>query len=256
MFTINNFWWAGISAAVLSLGMIAPALAQPATPATPIDSTLFTTYQSNSNKTLAWVTCGSTKDSEGCYGSGTLGPFKRACAVMESRPIYRGDTVIRDIYVLDGGNRVSSSISLYVYKRTDIVTSSNDTINITLVEQLTLPLTSGSKASCSMAANADFIFVGTDISTNAIEVNKSTYNMNGAGDFSLPVTAIVANNYGYVTITQGTTSPNLGFTVYDPSGGGVEDGARSIQCSCSIPLIHTGQNNSPHSAQSGDDHTL
>ena len=55
-----------------------------------------------------------------------------------------------------------------------------------------------------MAANDGFIFVGTDASPNAVKVNKLTYSLTKLGGFSppLPVTAITANDYGYVTVTQ------------------------------------------------------
>jgi hypothetical protein len=209
-----------IAVAVVGLGMTFPALAQTAVP---IDSTLFTTYQNYGNNNITWVTCGSTKNTGGCYGSGTLGPFARVCAVMEGRPVTVGNTVTRSLYVLDGGSD-TSSVSLSVFKKTDTITNNSDTVSITPSKTLTLPLTGGSNALCSMAANDGFIFVGTNASPNALKVNKLTYSLTRAGAFSLPVTAITANDYGYVTVTQEAATQGSGFSVYGPNGMLQEDG--------------------------------
>jgi hypothetical protein len=208
------------AAAVVGLGMTFPALAQTAVP---IDSTLFTTYQNYGNDNITWFTCGSTKNSNGCYGAGTLGPLARVCAVMEGQPVTVGNTVTRSLYVLDGGSN-TSVVSLNVFKKTDAITSNSDTVSITPSKKLTLPLTGGSNALCSMAANDGFIFVGTNASPNAVRVNKLTYSLTKVGAFSLPVTAITANDYGYVTVTQEAATGGSGFSVYGPNGMLQEDG--------------------------------
>ena len=206
------------SAVVVGLGMTFQALAQTAQ-ALPIDSTLFTTYESNGNNNIAWVTCGSTKNTSGCYGAGTLGPFGRVCAVIEGQPVTVGNTVTRSLYVLDGGSN-TNIVSLNVFKKTDTITSNSDTVSITPSKKLTLPLTGGGNALCSMAANDGFIFVGTDASPNAVKVNKLTYSLTKLGGFSppLPVTAITANDYGYVTVTQQAATGGSGFSVYGLNG--------------------------------------
>jgi hypothetical protein len=210
------------AAVVAGLGMTFPALAQTAVP---IDSTLFTTYESYGNNNITWVTCGSTKNTGGCYGSGTLGPFGRVCAVMEGQPVTVGNTVTRSLYVLDGGSN-TSIVSLNVFKKTDTITSNNDTVSITPSKKLTLPLTGGSNALCSMAANDGFVFIGTNASPNAVKVNKLTYSLTKLPGFSppLPVTAITANDYGYVTVTQEAATQGSGFFVYGPNGMSQEDG--------------------------------
>src|SRR5271166_1572738 len=96
-----------------------------------------------------------------------LGPFNRVCAVVEGEPVTVGNTVTRSIYVLDGGSN-TSSVSLNVFKKTDIITDNADTVSITPSKKLTLPLAGGSNALCTMAANDGFIFVGTNASPNAI----------------------------------------------------------------------------------------
>jgi hypothetical protein len=210
------------SVLAVGLGVLFLGLVQPAR-ALPIDSTLFTTYESNGNTNITWVTCGSTTNTSGCYGAGTLGPFNRVCAIMEGEPVTVGNTVTRSIYVLDGGSN-TISVSLNVFKKTDIITSNGDTVSITPSKKLTLPLIGGSHASCAVAANNGFIFVGTNASPNAVRVNKLTYSLTKVGAFSLPVTAITANDYGYVTVTQEAATQGSGFSVYGPNGMPQEDG--------------------------------
>ena len=65
------------------VGTAVPVRAQ-----SPLGSTLYTTYQISSNhQTVSWIVCGSTQESEGCYGSGNLGPFGSVGALLEG--IYR-----------------------------------------------------------------------------------------------------------------------------------------------------------------------
>jgi hypothetical protein len=233
MFSINLHWTTAL-AAIVGLGITVPALAQTANaPALPVppappaaDSTLFTTYESHGNNNITWVTCGSTKNTSGCYGAGTLGPFNRVCAVMEGEPVTVGDTVTRSIYILDGGSN-TGVVRLNVFKKTDIIANNSDTISITPNQKITLPLVGGSNALCAMAANTGFIFVGTDAGPNAVKVNKLTYGVTQlGGGFSppLPVTAITANDYGYVTVTQEAATLGSGFSVYGPNGMLQEDG--------------------------------
>lgn len=66
----------------------------------------------------------------------------------------------RDIYVLDtaaGPNKVG--VSLYVYSRTDIITSSNDSIVVVLTDTVALPLIGGTSTKASMAANSGHLYI-------------------------------------------------------------------------------------------------
>jgi hypothetical protein len=190
-----------------------------------LDSTLYTTYTMTSDETsVSWIVCGSTAQSSGCYGSGSIGPFVKLGAIMEGNPSTKGNVVTRAIYAVDSGN---SSVVLYVYRKTDTITSSFDTVSVTLARTVTLQLTGGSTAQTSMAANTGFLFIGTDQSPNAYEVKKSNLSLTQIGGFSPPlnVTAITADQYGYVTVTQGEPSAGAtGFTVIGPDGFAVEDG--------------------------------
>ena len=126
----------------------------------PIDSTLFTTYTLGSNNTsVYWLVCGSTTESDGCYGDGTMGPFGEVGALLEGSPSYDDTTgtVTRAIYVVDvaSGNN-SAGVDLYVYKKTDVIFSTNDNVTVLLKDTITLPLKGGINALTFMAANGDY----------------------------------------------------------------------------------------------------
>jgi hypothetical protein len=192
-----------------------------------IDSTLFTTYTMDTKDTnLNWVVCGSTQTTEGCYGSGSLGPFGRVGAIIEGNPSQNSEkgTVTRDIYILDVAYGSSGDgVELYVYKKVDTVTSSDDTISVTLFKTVSLPLTGGSATVASMAANAKFLFIGTNQDQLAVQMQKSNFAITQYSGISDPinVSAITADQYGYVTTTWGT---GQGFYVIGPNGEAEEDG--------------------------------
>jgi hypothetical protein len=221
---ISYQWVLTVSMVLLALSTAVPVHGQ--NPPAPPDSTLYTTYTlSSGNQTVNWIVCGSTQQSSGCYASGSLGPFVNAGALMEGNPVTSGNTVTRAIYVVDAGN---ASVKLYVYKKTDTVTTQTDTVTVTLNKTANLdPLVGGGTVSCSMAANNRFLFIGTDQSQQAVEVNKSTLSVVAVGGFSPPlnVTAITADKYGYVTVTQGNFfSGGNGFYLFGPTGALQEDG--------------------------------
>ncbi|WP_266159597.1 hypothetical protein [Dyella silvatica] len=218
---------------LLAVTAALPASAQLATaaitPATPPDSNLFTTYSFNNTYTSAYLSvCGSTQGSEGCYGGGSIGPFGRAGALIEgneSVDVATG-TVTRYIYVVDEAVNNGTGVTLYVYKKTDVVTSTFDTVNISLANTVVLPLKGGVSAKTYMAADNDFLFIGTDQSSFAVRVQKSNLAINQVGGFSPPinVSAITSDKYGFVTVTFGGISGSDGFYTFGPNGSMVEDG--------------------------------
>ncbi|HZR55351.1 MAG TPA: hypothetical protein VFA74_00640 [Terriglobales bacterium] len=197
--------------------------------ATAPDATLYTSYNISSNlQTVNWSVCGSTQQSEGCYASGSLGPFGTTGALIEGNPATRGDTITRTIYIVDiasGSN--ASGVTLYVYKKIDTVMPSFDTVTVTLTKTVDLPLVGGTGALCSMAANGHFLFIGTNKSSQAVRVQKSNYALTQLGGFSPPinVTAITANSRGYVTVSFGGFSGGEnGNYIFGPNGQGEGDG--------------------------------
>ena len=227
MSKIRNRWFlsaASVSLLVLSMSVAAGASGPP-------DATLFTTYNIDTGRTSVSLTvCGSTQLSSGCYGGGALGPFGNVGAILEGNQSTNltTNTVTRAIYVLDiasGTNK--NGVTLYVYKKTDVVTATFDTVTVTLTKTVSLPIVGGLSARASMAANSKFLFIGTNRSPSAVEVQKSNFTMTEIGGFSPPinVTAITADKYGYVTVTFGSFSGGeSGFVVFGPDGGSREDG--------------------------------
>jgi hypothetical protein len=216
--------------ALTALGSLVPAVGQEAAAAAAQpDATLFTTYSAGTGyQTFNYLVCGSTQETEGCYDSGSLGPFGRAGALIEGNPRTQANVVTREIYVVDIASGPSGSgVKLYVYEKTDTVTSLFDTVVVKLARSVTLPLTGGAAALCSMAANGEYVFIGTDQSPQAVAVLKRTLAITPVGGFSPPVnvSAITADQYGYVTVTfGGFLSGENGFYVFAPNGQLSEDG--------------------------------
>jgi hypothetical protein len=198
-------------------------------PAAAPDATLFTTYSLFSGtQNLDWIVCGATTGSSGCYASGGLGPFGKIGAMIEGNPSTSGNIVTRMIYVVDvAAGTSASNVILYVYKKTDTVTSSNDTVTVTLTRSVKLPLTGGNSANCFLAATPTILFIGTDQGDQAVEVKKASLSVTPVSVYIVgpPVTNITIDKYGYVTVTQGNFSsfPN-GFSVFNSVGQAQEDG--------------------------------
>src|SRR5437667_2157263 len=201
--------------------------------ATPIDATLYTRYHTDPNQTIIdWNVCGSLPGSSGCYGSGSLGPFARIGGVMEGEPKTDliANTVTRPIYLVDiasGPNQ--NEVVLYVYTKVDTITTDSDTVTVTLSQTISLPLVGGVSSGSnytSMAANKQFLFFGTRLNPEAVEINKRTFSVTQFGGFSPPINifGITANDYGYVTLSFGPfNSSNAAFIVVGPDGSDVED---------------------------------
>src|SRR5207302_8179827 len=173
----------------LSYGQEGPAPAVPA--ATPPDATLFTTYNIDTAHTsVGWNVCGSLPGSSGCYGSGSLGPFGRAGALLEGEPTTDliANTVTRAIYVLDANSGPNQNeVVLYVYTKVDTITTDSDTVTVTLSQTISLPLVGDPVSSGAlpfMAANTQFLFLGTDQSPQAVELDKRTFSITQLGGFT------------------------------------------------------------------------
>jgi len=203
--------------------------AVPAFAGGPIDETLFTTYQIDSSYVYLSV-CGSLPGSYGCYGSGTLGPFGSVGALLEGNASVnvKEGVVTRYIYALDVAAGASGTdVDLLVYKMTDTISPPYATVSVTLFKTISLPLSGGSSALASMAANTKFIFIGTNQSPQSVRLQKSNFAIIQSGSFEPPinVSAITSDKYGYVTVTFGAfSSGDTGFIVYGPDGSAVEDG--------------------------------
>ena len=202
----------------------------PAKASLPIDAGLYTTYSFyNGFVTVDWIVCGQTYGWYGCYAGGNLGPFVNVGALMEGNPTTAGNTVTRALYIVDVGTGSGvNTINLYVYKKVDIIAPPNDSVTITLAKTVRLPLIGGTGASCFMAANSKFLFIGTNQSSQAVSVNKSNFAVTKlpGGAVGVNVSSITADKYGNVTVTQANSvnPPVLGFAVFGPDGALEEDG--------------------------------
>jgi len=194
------------------------------------DAGLYTSYALGSDyQTAIWTVCGTIQTTEGCFGSGTLGPFAHAGALIESKPVvdFATGTVIRYIYVVDNAAAPGTDVKLYVYKKVDVVTSSTDTVTVTLVKAVPLPeLTGGSTALAYMAANVNYVYVGTNVSTWAVRVQRTnlTHIVETTGvSPAAAVSAITSDYYGNMTVTfggaPGGTAGSLQFDINGNSLG-------------------------------------
>lgn len=192
-----------------------------------VDSSVYTSYTAyGADTSILWLVCGSIQSITGCFGSGTLGPFGKIGAMIEGSPSTNGATgaVTRNIYVLDEATNGGTGVTLYVYKKTDVIGSATDTVSMTLTNTITLPLLGGMQAITSMAANNNLLYIGTNQGGNFVQINKSGLIFKSLTGPSATVSSITADQYGYVTVTGGTNIETAGFSVYGPSGLFVEDG--------------------------------
>jgi hypothetical protein len=212
--------------ALTTLLFLLPTAAVAQKPPAPLDSGLYTNYTIDSVlQNLTWIVCGSTQGTSGCYVSGNLRPFGKIGTLIEGYASTQCNLVTRFLYVEDaavGG----TAVSLFVYKETDTITTSGDTINVTLTKTVSLALTGGSTALGFMAANNHFLPIGTDQTAEAVEVKKSNFHVTPISVTSgINVSSVTADHYACVTVTQDT--PTEGATavgVWGPTGGMVGDG--------------------------------
>jgi hypothetical protein len=190
---------------------------------TTLDAGLYATY-SGGPTSIGFIVCGSVPGSSGCYGSGSLGPFEQACAVLEGTATQKDDVVTRAIYVLDKRTSKTAPITLTVFKRTDTIADGFDQILVTQVQQIPLGVNGGAKSHCSMAANDAFVYAATDADTVAVGVDKKSFATFQLGGFSPPetVTSITADERGYVSLHF-----DGGFYIYAPDGSFEGDGGGS-----------------------------
>jgi hypothetical protein len=225
---IRTLQAAGISLAIAlalpasaqSRGLIVPQSIAP-------DDTLYATFYFDPgyhNATL--VVCGSTKSSDGCYGSAILGPFGRVGSIIEGNQVVSGNQVTRSIYVVDEAAGNGTAVKLSVYRKTDIVTAYYDTTTVKLLRTIALPLSGGVQATTFMAANAAYLYVGTNQSTSAVRIRKSDLAMASIGGFSPPMTvsSIASDSYGHVSVTFGSVQGPNAFYVFGRQGNFKEDG--------------------------------
>jgi len=193
----------------------------------PPNAGLYTSYSIGSDyQNVTWTVCGTTQTTEGCYGTGTLGPFAHAAALIESSPVVdvATGTVTRYIYLADNQARppYNDFVYLYVYKKVDVVTSSTDTVTVSFVKFVSMRLLGGSGTTVFMAGNENYIYVGTSVYPFAVRIQRTNLShlvQTAQVSPEADVTAITSDFYGNVTVTfGGATNHTAGSLQFDING--------------------------------------
>ena len=214
--------WGLLSAAPGAQAAVYRTSVAPAANSAP-DANLYTLYEVWYAFTfINYDVCGSVPGSFGCYGSGQLTGFGRVGAMIEGEPNVdtATNTVRRDIYVVDQavGGGTSTKMSLSVYRLAEVIKGPLPPITCVRIKKIELPLAGGLTVKTSIAADARYLFIGTDQGTNGVRVSKSDYSVTSIGGITpaTPLSAISADNEGYVTTAFG--GPTGGFSVANPDG--------------------------------------
>jgi hypothetical protein len=140
----------------------------------------------------------------------------------------KAGTVTRYIYILDVGYGPSGNeVALYVYKKVDVISGGDDSVSAALFKTVALPLTGGTATEASMAANSNFLYIGTNQDQLAVQVKKSNFAIIQFSEVSGPynVTSITADQYGFVTVTWGK---GVGFYVINKNGQAQDGGGGDL----------------------------
>lgn len=218
------------TAAALPVTALA-ARPSPSEAGAPPDQNLLAQYSfDNAYSNVYFSVCGSLPGSSGCYGGGTLGPFGHAGALIEGDEVtsMNGTVVKRNIYVLDdkaGG----TGVKLYTYERTDNINGASDSVSVSLLGATTIPLIGGDNVRSYMAADTNYLFIGTSLSQSAQRIGKFDDTVQALGGFSgsepLYVSAITTSKSGAVIVTYSDNSgKSTGFYAYDADGNFSGDG--------------------------------
>jgi hypothetical protein len=215
--------------AVFFLGLLSVGAVTSTTFAAPPDAGLFAQYDFPSDfSSVDFVVCGYLPQTDGCYGSGSFGPFGHVGAMLEGYPSTDGDVVERAVYIVDvAGGKGRDEVILYHYVLTYTITDGTDAaITTKLTRTVSLPLVGGKGVRCSLAGNSHVVVIGTDQSTQAVMLTKGSLAIQTIGGFSNAptVTSITTDAYGYISVSFGGGSVIPGFVVIGPTGGFEEDG--------------------------------
>ncbi|WP_233840515.1 hypothetical protein [Dyella sp. 2HG41-7] len=215
----------GLSMLANPIGILPPPplpITVPIPAPTPLENhlALYTQYEmSGSYSNLSWFVCGTN----GCYALGQIGPFAKIGAVMEGPEStdYNTGTVTRDVYVVDQAATDGTYVVLDVYRRTDVITLSSDTVTIGpgFYGIWLMNLTGSIGAQTYMAANDNCLFIGTNQSSNVYVIQKSNFTyryVSGASPIA-NMSAITNDRFGNVFVTFGNGDSNSNYVSFGPT---------------------------------------
>ncbi|OOG56298.1 hypothetical protein B0E48_08960 [Rhodanobacter sp. C03] len=175
-----------------------------------------------------------------------MGPFGHVGAAVEGNPVANGNTVTRDIYVVDDAAGSGTGVTLYVYTKTDEVASTGDMVSVNLAQSVALPLQGGSNTKTYMAGDNGLLYVGNNQTNGYVQIDESNLINGLGGGFSPPEgdSSITTDKYGYVTVTSyNNNTYSSGFYSLDPTGHLAEDGGGSDFMLDTTNGISTGNGN-------------
>lgn len=219
-----NFRTLSRATLALTTGMVGAASTMAEAASNPVtDAHVYTTYEASGTTGISWRTCGSTKETQGCYNSGIISPVDGACAILEGTAVATGDIVKQKIYILAAGTRKFPEAALQVWLKTNTFTYKKVKTTMELRKKLALPMNIAPDASCYLGANADYVFAGSSITTYAVGINKTNWALEAIGG-SFPdityVSGINGTTDGYVTISLGDSFGDYTFYTFTPTGNG------------------------------------
>lgn len=150
--------------------------------------------------------------------------FDHVCAILESVPKIVDTTMTRDIYILDKRDLASDPMTLTIYHRVDEAVGGGDKRTFTLTKTITLDINGGSDANCKMVENLKYVYLGTDASAHALQIDKKKLKASVAA--TGPTTLLSADSRGYVSISDTSSG---GFKILDPQGNTLAGGGGSTE---------------------------
>ena len=172
-------------------------------PAAFASSYFYTTYEvSSSHQGISWVTCGHDTQSSGCYGSGSLGPFGRACAVAGSS---------KQVVVADA--MANGQSALYIYRQEE---SSSPSAKLLRTVPIAIP--ASATAECHLATGGQYAWFGTSENSQYAKVNLKTGEAT-LGGICGGTTSSITGNDKVVVVSQ-----NGCFAEFDDNGDMQGDG--------------------------------
>ena len=182
---------------------------------------LYTTY-SFANTGFSWITCGSTPEGDGCYGTGSITSYGHLCAIFESAETGTTYDNKQRIYALDSNATGKKDVVLHILTKSIMVDQSGYAhTTFTPFKDLSLPLIGGNTVKCYASINRVAIIAGTSDSTQAAYVQRKSLVVSSIGGFSPPetVTGVTVDAAGYISVNF-----QDGFYLIGPDGSGLEDG--------------------------------